>query len=190
MDYGRPDLADRLAAGYATGTLRGAARRRFEALLPAHAALRNATTAWQERLMPLTLSIPADKPPARVWTRIEARTFGAAGATQPRSGFFSRLAFWRGLSTFAGVAALAFAVLLANPSPVQPPIVVVLSSTGADVPNGSATAGGVAAASFVASISGDGRAMVTRPLINVGSKPIDRWSCGPFRQAANPNRWV
>ena len=42
MDYSRPELADRLAAEYVAGTLRGAARRRFEALLPAHPQLRAA----------------------------------------------------------------------------------------------------------------------------------------------------
>ena len=42
MDYSRPQLADRLAAEYASGVMRGAARRRFEALLPAHPSLRSA----------------------------------------------------------------------------------------------------------------------------------------------------
>ena len=42
MDYGRADRADRLAAAYALGELRGRARKRFEALLPAHPGLRSA----------------------------------------------------------------------------------------------------------------------------------------------------
>ena len=40
MDYGRRELADRLAAEYVLGTLRGPARRRFDSLLAAHPALR------------------------------------------------------------------------------------------------------------------------------------------------------
>ena len=47
MDYAQPPLADALAAQYAAGTLRGAARRRFEALLPGHPALRAALALWQ-----------------------------------------------------------------------------------------------------------------------------------------------
>ena len=39
MNYTRPELADRLASEYVLGTLQGRARRRFEALLPAHPAL-------------------------------------------------------------------------------------------------------------------------------------------------------
>ena len=50
MDYGRRERADRLAAAYVLGTLRGPARRRFEALLPAHPALREADEGWRLRL--------------------------------------------------------------------------------------------------------------------------------------------
>jgi anti-sigma-K factor RskA len=46
MDYGRRELADRLAAEYVLGTLRGAARRRFEQLLPAHRELADAVARW------------------------------------------------------------------------------------------------------------------------------------------------
>ncbi|MEP7058917.1 MAG: anti-sigma factor [Caldimonas sp.] len=173
MDYGRSDLADRLAMAYAAGTLRGGARRRFEALLPAHAALRDATQGWQERLMPLTAVLPPEAPPARVWQRIKGRIAGAGAApVQLRTGFGSRLAFWRGLAGVASVAALSLAVLLASPAPVPPPIIVVLSSTGA-------AAGAVTPASFVASISGDGSALVTKPLVNVALRPdraLELWA--------------
>ena len=163
MDYAHPTLADRLAAGYVTGTLRGAARRRFDALLPAHAALRDALGYWNEQLMPLTASLAPVAPPPRVWRRIEERLWsGPVGAVARPA---SSLAFWRGLSAFAGVAALSLALLLANPEPARPPVIVVLDA---------ATPGAVGSspASVIASIGGDGRALVTRPL-NV-SVPADR----------------
>jgi anti-sigma-K factor RskA len=175
MDYGRPDLADRLAASYAAGLLRGAARRRFEALLPAHAALRSAARAWEARLMPLTATLPPEKPPAHVWSRVEARLDGHADARAARvpSGLAARLGFWRAIAGFAGLAAIALAVLLASPMPTAPPIVVVLTSTAA-VPDGAA-----APATFVASISGDGRSVVTRPVIPVGvqaDRALELWA--------------
>lgn len=176
MDHSRPELADRLAAEYVAGLLRGPARRRFEALLPAHPALRAAVRAWQERLMPLTAAIEPQQPSAAVWQRIEQRLQGGLAAPAPTptpAGWWRRLAFWRGFSALAGVAALALAVMLVNPGPAQPPIVVVLSA---------ATPGAVPAASFVASISADGRAMVTRPITNVrlqADRSLELWSLPP-----------
>ena len=190
MDYSRHALADALAAEYVCGALRGGARRRFEALLPAHVALRGAVRAWQDRLMPLTAAIAPVEPSAQVWKNIEARLYGgtspasaAAGATAGGTnsaaaivGWWRQLAFWRGLSAFAGVAALALGVMLASPGPVQPPIIVVLSAAA---PAPGAAAGSVLPASFVASISADGRAMVTRPLVNVSlqaDRALELWS--------------
>ena len=63
MDYGRPELADALAAEYVAGTLRGRARSRFESLLPSHPALQRAVREWQQRLIPLTTSLPEEAPP-------------------------------------------------------------------------------------------------------------------------------
>jgi anti-sigma-K factor RskA len=171
MDYSRTALADHLAAEYVSGSLRGPARRRFEALLPAHPTLLAAVREWQSRLMPLTVSVEPRKPPAAVWKRIEARI---GGATRPpaRTSWWSQLALWRGVSAFASIAAIGLAVLLASPGPAQPPVVVVLSATGA-------AAGAVVPASFVASISGDGRAMVTRPLVNVSleaDRALELWA--------------
>jgi anti-sigma-K factor RskA len=159
MDYANKPLADALAAQYVAGTLRGAARRRFEALLPGHPALRAAVADWQARLMPLTAVIAEEAPPAHTWARIEQRLWpeaaAAAAATAPAAAWWRGLAFWRGLSGFATVAALGLAVLLARPDAALPPVVVVLQPTG----NDPAVAGSV-----VASFSADGRAAVARPL--------------------------
>ncbi len=171
MDYGRARLADRLAAEYVAGTLRGPARRRFAALLPAHPGLRAAVRAWEARLMPLTTVLPGEAPPARVWQRIQARLDGPAPVAPP---WWARLAFWRGVSALAGLAALSLAVLLASPGPAQPPIVVVLDATGA-----AAGGGAVVPAAFVASISGDGRAVVTKPIGPValqGGRVLELWA--------------
>ncbi len=172
MDYSRRELADRLAAAYAAGTLRGPARRRLEALLPAHPALRAAVREWEARLMPLTAGVVPVEPSPQVWQRIEARLHGASPAAAA-SPWWARLAFWRGFAALASVAALSLAVLLATPAPVPAPIVVVLNATA---PAGE---GGVIPASFVASISGDGRTVVARPIQQVslqGDRVLELWA--------------
>jgi len=174
MDYSRPDLADRLAADYVAGTLRGAARRRLEALLPAHPHLRAAVQAWQARLMPLTLSVEPVQPPRAVWQRIEKRLGGATmPAASARTRLWERLALWRGVSAFATVAALGFAMLLAVPTPSEPPMVVVLSATSGETQGVN---------TFVAGVSADGRAVVTRPIVPVNVQPdraLELWAVPP-----------
>ena len=177
MDYSHPELADRLAADYVTGTLRGPARRRFEALLPAHANLRAAVQAWHEQLMPLTASIPPVQPPPEVWQRIDARiSRGRATASKDAPArWWAQLAFWRGLSAFATVAAVSLGLLLAVPEPSRPPVIVVLNAAGAGE-------SGAVPASFIASISGDGRALVTKPLLNVSieaNRALELWAVPP-----------
>ena len=174
MDYSRPELADRLAAAYVAGTLRGPARRRFVSLMRSHPGLRSAVQAWEARLMPLTASLAPVPPPPRVWQRVEARIASAKAA---RVGWWGQLAVWRAFSGVATVAAVTLAVLLALPQPSQPPIVVVLSAAG-----GTAPEGGVIPASFVASISADGRAMVTKPITTVALQPdraLELWAVPP-----------
>jgi anti-sigma-K factor RskA len=175
MNYIRPELADRLAAAYVAGTLRGRARHRFEALSAAHPMLRAAVRGWEARLMPLTASIAPVAPPAQVWKRIEARIAPAGAA--PARGWWAQLAFWRAVSGVATVAALTLAVLLASPPAAQPPLVVVLSPAG-----GAPAEGGVVPVSFVASISADGRAMVTKPISTVALEPgraLELWAVPP-----------
>jgi anti-sigma-K factor RskA len=62
---------------------------------------------------------------------------------------------------------------------VQPPIVVVLSAAA---PAPGSPAGAIVPASFVASITADGRAMVTKPLVNVAmqaDRSLELWSLPP-----------
>lgn len=179
MDYARPELADALAAQYVAGTLRGGARRRFEALLPSHPGLRRAAADWQARLMPLTTAVTPVAPPATTWSGIERRLWPAsvssAGASSSPATvpWWRTLGFWRAASALGGVATLGLALLLANPQPHQPPVVVVLQGTGG------ATEG---ASTFVASVSADGRSLVTRPLQQVAvqaDRALELWAVPP-----------
>lgn len=66
-----PDTLERIAAGYALGTLRGPARRRFEAMARAQPQVRAAALVWQSRLSALTELQEPVAPDAAVWTRIQ-----------------------------------------------------------------------------------------------------------------------
>jgi anti-sigma-K factor RskA len=171
MDYGRRELADRLAAEYVLGTLRGPARRRFDTLLAAHPGLRAAVTQWQRRLTPLATSVTAVTPPERVWHALETRLFAAApqGGAAPR--WWQRVALWRALSGVATAAALAMLLIAVQAPPARPPIVIVLGANP--------EAAAVLNASFVASVSADGRALVLKPLNALALTPgraLELWA--------------
>ncbi len=168
MDYGKPALADRLASEYVLGTLRGPARRRFESLLSGHPALRDAVVQWELRLMPLNTAVSPVAPSRSVWPRIEARLFGLP--PEPVR-WWRKLAMWQGAASFATIAAIGLAVALSQPQPVAPPVVIVL--------NANPDAQGVRPASFVASVSADGRALVLKPLDAVAidaNRVLELWA--------------
>ncbi len=177
MDYSKPELADRLASEYVLGTLQGRARTRFEQLLPAHPALRAAVSAWQSRLGPLTDSVPEVLPSATVWTRIEERLFDAAPSPAPALPWWQRLGVWRGFTGVATTAALALWLVTSQVPPLQPaqaPIIIVLGSN----PEAAAALN----ASFVASVSADGRALVLKPLNDLALAPgraLELWAVPP-----------
>lgn len=66
-----PELVERLAAAYALGTLRGPARRRFEALARQHPGVRAAVLKWESHWSGLTEIQAEYTPPAAVWRRID-----------------------------------------------------------------------------------------------------------------------
>lgn len=171
MDYSKRELADRLAAEYALGTLRGGARRRLQQLLPAHPTLAAAVRAWEARVHTLATPLPAVAPSPRVWQQLQARLFSAAEA--PRR-WWQALALWQSLSGATALATLVLAVLLVQPPPAQPPIVVVLNGT----PDGAA----LVSAGFVASVSADGRALVLKPLGTAqvaAGRALELWAVPP-----------
>ena len=146
MDYSRPELADRLAAEYVTGTLRGRARRRFEALLPSHPALRRAVADWERRAQPLLDAGPAVPPRPPGWDAVQEQVGGETALTP-----------WQGATGLATAALVASLVLSPRASEVPPPIVIVMNA------NPDAGAGAVPAR-FVASLGADGRSLVLKPL--------------------------
>ena len=118
----KPLLVDQLAACYALGTLRGGARRRFEALVRDNATLRAATLIWQSRLASVAELQPEVAPSPAVWKRIEnlvnaekqAQAMRAAQSAPAvpvvAGGWWSSLGLWRG-ATAAGAFAAVIAVV-------------------------------------------------------------------------------
>lgn len=118
-----PELLDRLASSYALGTLRGGARRRFEAMARGQAPVRAAALIWQSRLASLNELQPQAQPSSAVWTRIDNLVQGEkqsaaqlavraqAVAAEPAglTGWLRSLTVWR-TATAAGAFATIAAV--------------------------------------------------------------------------------
>ncbi|GAA4328804.1 anti-sigma factor [Variovorax defluvii] len=122
--HAHPELLELLAASHALGTLRGGARRRFEALAREQAPVRAAALVWQSRLASMAeLQSPVVPDPA-VWTRIRnlvaaeqqqeaiARQRAApAPAPAVHGGWLRSLALWRGAAA-AGALATVIATVV------------------------------------------------------------------------------
>ena len=121
-----PDTLDRIAASYALGSLRGGARRRFEAMARVQAPVRAAALVWQTRLSAMTELQEQVAPDPAVWTRIlnlvqadrEVLQMQAARAPTPDapavggggSSWLRSLALWRTVA-LAGVVATTLALV-------------------------------------------------------------------------------
>lgn len=109
-----PELLDRLASAWALGTLRGRARRRFEALAREQAPVRAAALLWESRVGGITELQAQVDPSTAVWTRIDnlvqadldRRAMQVAQDSSPprKPGWLQSLLLWRGA---AGAGALA-----------------------------------------------------------------------------------
>jgi anti-sigma-K factor RskA len=120
MNIGQhPELLDKLAANYALGTLKGGAKRRFEAYARQSATVRTSALLWQERMSAMTeLATPA-QPHPNVWKRIENSLAAAMPVSSHAHGLLETaaerlrrtLSLWRG-AALVGCAAMIAAVAI------------------------------------------------------------------------------
>ena len=94
-------LLDALCGEYIVGTLRGAARRRFERALREEPRVAQRLRHWQD-MTPRYSTKAEVQPPRRVWSRLEKQL----GLEEYREPWFRRREFW------AAVAAVAASIVL------------------------------------------------------------------------------
>jgi anti-sigma-K factor RskA len=114
-----------LAGEYVLGTLRGAARRRFEHWLVDDTDLRRLVRDWQERLQPMAEAVVPVRPPVRVWKAIQRRV-----QARRRKGLWDYLPLWRAIGLSCALAALSLALVIGlkpvpTPAPRQDYLAVV-----------------------------------------------------------------
>lgn len=144
---GNKRLLDKLAAEYVLGTMKGGARRRFEALWQAEPQVRHITAQWQDRLHPLAQFSPDVTPSPQLWQSIAGRLkLDVAAPVVPRQSFWQNLrddlAFWRGL----GMASTALATIL----------IAVLATRAPGVGSGNSSASLPAVATTAPAATGNG----------------------------------
>ena len=157
------ELPDRLAAEYVLGTLTGGARRRFDALLPAHPMLRQAVAGWEKRLLPMALKAEPVQPAQAVWAAIEGKLGWTLPAAQASS---LRLRFWQAFAAVATVAAVVLGTATYAPTRSEAPMIVVLHAT-----KGTET--------LVAGLSPDRRQLSIQPLQKVAltsDQSLELWA--------------
>jgi anti-sigma-K factor RskA len=144
MNYDSPELREQLAAEYVLGTMPMLVRRRFERLLQGDAALRRTVDNWHLRFDPLDEAAAEQEPPARVWNAIERQLSlpPTPAAAPERSGWFTPLVFWRGMTfAAAALAALALIYIAVRPTPTPTTNVVAILNDDKGDPSWVALAG-------------------------------------------------
>jgi anti-sigma-K factor RskA len=128
MDYLKPQRLDELAAEYVLGTLSRAGRARMARLARGNETVAAALRAWENRLLPLTESLPPVSPPERVWPAILSRIRDQRGS----GSVWTNLGLWRGLTLAGFATAMALVVVLLTPRPETPLETMVAVLAGQD----------------------------------------------------------
>jgi anti-sigma-K factor RskA len=156
-------LFDALCGEYLIGTLRGAARRRFERALEREPAAAARLQHWQA-IAPRYSAMVEIQPPARVWQRLER----SLDLGRYRTPWYERLGLWRTWAAAATAAlVLTIGVQLAQRGPDAPEVVAIAELAGKDQPP-----------SVTAHRSRDGRTLVltaTRPVVAGPGQSYELW---------------
>lgn len=127
MRYDKPELMRQLAAEYVIGTLQGAARKRFEALVETNDEARFQRDFWEQRLAEFGQVLHPVSPPVAVRSEVlrRAATPDATPKAAPAARRWHLRRRHRAMLTyvagFATAASLVVAFLLGQRNPVAPP---------------------------------------------------------------------
>lgn len=125
MNYQNPQLRRMLAAEYVLGTLRGPARKRFERLAAADAALRAEQYWWEVRLAGLAQQVKPVEPRETVWIALQRRLGGNTAPLRPAPAAApKRSPMWRVAAGMAAMVLVAVAMIISQrqkePVPTPP----------------------------------------------------------------------
>lgn len=117
-----------LAGEYVVGTLPAEERRAVAARIDSDPAFARHVDRWEVDFSPMGAAYVPVEPPATVKPAIDRRLFSSQSATSAPPGFWSSLAFWRGIAV-AALAALALwiAVPYLSPPTAEPQLRLVAS---------------------------------------------------------------
>jgi anti-sigma-K factor RskA len=155
-------LLDALCGEYLLGTLRGAARRRFEHALEREPAAAARLAHWQA-IVPRYSAMIEIEPPARVWQRLEREL----GLGRYRTPWYQRVAPWRAWAAAATAALLLTLGLQLAQREDIPEVVTIAQLAGKDQPP-----------AVTAQLSRDGRTLVlraTRPIVAGPGQSYELW---------------
>ena len=115
--YQNPELFEQLAIEYAVGSLRGRAKKRFEALMETHFYLRAVVDAYELKFANLVELLPDVQPSKKVWNNIDSHIKASVKAAAPKE---EKVAWWKSgfFKQGFGMAMMTMvisAVLLFNP---------------------------------------------------------------------------